>query len=178
MCPMYIKTFVEDFEEKGEFFPVSVNIYAQLNDDENAFGDFRVTYSVDGNSKEKPFYPLFAGAVREGFGRRSALRDDDMSAPDEIRVSVVDGLCLVYYFSPVGALEEQVSFESLLQAVDAEEYITVRVDVLGPVAANEGETKGREVMETYEITAGWEDGTLVANISIETQNDSEELSIS
>ena len=176
---MYIKTFMEDCEHRGDFFPVAISIYNQINDYDNVFGDFRVTYSVDGSDKEKPFYPLFASAVYDRLERRSLIWEEGHRAPDEIRISVVDGFCFGYYFSPSGTIEEQISFDSLVEAVDAEEFLTIRVEILGQLLGENAEKYEREILETYTITAGFdaEEDSFALHIDIETQTEKEELFI-
>lgn len=156
---MYIKTFCEDEDEKGKFFPVDMLI---VNEFENWKGDFKeydIHYSVDEKPMNKPFLPLFKKVYNELIKRPSLLQNGGFAEPDVIRISDVDGICFSYQFPTSGGVEEQLTYAALLEAVDAEDCMTVYIDLSGGAVDEdtgepvEGET---EVVESYYITFGWD----------------------
>ena len=181
---MYIKTFMEDYENKGEFFPICVEISSRIGDWDGPDGRFEVAYTTDGNDKDRQFAPLFTVLAEEAFDRPSLLEEGEkIRQPNRIRLDIDDGMCLCWFISRLGSLEEQIPFDSLLEASGAEEYITIRIDILsedGKMNGTDYVYEPGEIIETYSITIGYDDEdpeSIIAYVSIETPDETEELCI-
>ena len=156
---MYIKTFCEDEGREEKFFPVDMLIWNEFEDWVGAFKEFDIYYSVDEKSTNKPFMPLFKKLFNESIKRPSLLQNGGFEEPDTIRISDVDGICFGYHCGTAGGVEEQISYGSLLNEVEAEDCMTIFIDLIGESVDEdtgkpiEGET---EIVESYYITFGWD----------------------
>ena len=156
---MYIKTFCEDEEREGKFFPVDMLVVNEFESWKGNFKEYDIYYSVDEGSTNKPFLPLFKKVYNELIKRPSVLQNGGFSEPDFIRISDVDGICFAFQYGDSGGVEERLTYSSLLDAVNAEDSMTVFIDLIGDAVDDEtdelieGET---DIVESYYVTFGWD----------------------
>lgn len=178
---MYIKLFTEDYDNEGTFLPIQLEIFSQVLDRWDPFGKIQISYFIDNRERERPFLPLFKHTFGSTTERPSCLEGGRFSDVDSVLISP-DGISLRFQPHMDASLQETISYDSMLDAVEAAESMMIRIDIACGVYdekthdTSETET---EIAESYSVTFGWDEklNEIVTFITLDTADNHDEFYI-